>query len=530
MPEPDDVPRLAGTPSPEPSEPPPGPTRQGGVAGAPSTDRLTGTLAELAASTGLRFRLELRDSDGSRVLHDSLGVPDEDVADHESWRLDDGAELRASFAAPTGPGDRSLRDLLAAFAPALVRMERDLRFFNRELASRFGEVELLTSAAETLGAGLALERGVQHLLRDLAEVVDASNAEVWTVDEDEERLVRFASSDRSASRVVLDLGLHRGPMVDVCRRAEPRLLDDERGAELLVPVRRSAGHGLTGALGLVRVRRAPGRGFGSTDRKLVAAIAGQIGAAFENRRLSDESLERERMLVELELAHHLQLKLLPEVADFADIADIAARCEPAESVGGDFYHLFRLEGGRLGVMLGDVSSHGYSAGLIMALTMSAASLVVRERDHPAAALRGIHQELVRKLESTEMYMTLCYAVLDADGSRLRYANAGHPHAFRIGPESADRLEALNPPLGLAEFGQYEEREFAWTPGRDTLLMFTDGLSETMGADRLWSDELILEAVRRHADSPSAGLLDALFELAAAGDALPADDRTALVLK
>jgi sigma-B regulation protein RsbU (phosphoserine phosphatase) len=528
MPERADVSGSAGVPASEPALP--GPARQGSVADAPPADRLPGTLAELAAATGLRFRLELHDGDRSRVLHDSLGVSDADATDHDSWRLDDGAELRASFAAPTGPGDRSLRELLAAFAPALVRMERDLRFFNRELASRFGEVELLTSAAETLGAGLALERGVQHLLHDLSDVVEASKAEMWTVDENEERLVRFASSDRTASRAVLDLRIHRGPMFEVCRSAESRTFDDERGAELLIPVRRSAGHGLTGALGLVRVRRPVGKGFGSTDRKLVAAIAGQIGAAFENRRLSDESLERERMLVELELAHHLQLKLLPEVADFADIADIAARCEPAESVGGDFYHLFRLDGGRLGVMLGDVSSHGYSAGLIMALTMSAASLVVRERDHPAAALRGIHQELVRKLESTDMYMTLCYAVLDRAEGRLRYANAGHPHAFRIGPASADRLEALNPPLGLAEFGQYEEREFAWTAGRDTLLMFTDGLSETMRADRLWSDELILDAVRSHADAPSADLLEALFELASSGDALPADDRTALVLK
>lgn len=517
-----------GSPGPRP-EPLAGPAGRGDGAGAPPPDPLTGTLAELAAATGLRFRLDLYDGERSRVLHDSLGLS-EPGTDRESWRLEGGVELRASFGAPTGPGDRSLRDLLAAFAPAFVRMERDLRFFNRELASRFGEVELLTSAAETLGAGLALERGVQHLLRDLADVVDASGAEVWTVDEGDERLIRFASSDRAATRAVLDLKLHRGPMVDVCRLAEPRTLDDRDGAELLVPVRRSAGHGLTGALGLVRIRRPAGRAFGSTDRKLVTAIAGQIGAAFENRRLSDESLERERMLVELELAHHLQLKLLPEVSDFADIADIAARCEPAESVGGDFYHLFRLDGGRLGVMLGDISSHGYSAGLIMALTMSAASMVVRERDHPGAALRGIHQELVRKLESTDMYMTVCYAVLDPAAGRLRYANAGHPHAFRIGPKSADRLEALNPPLGLAEFGHYEERELAFTPGRDTLLMFTDGLSETLRSDRLWSDELILDAVRRHADEPSAGLLGALFALAAAEDAPPADDRTALVLK
>jgi phosphoserine phosphatase RsbU/P len=145
-------------------------------------------------------------------------------------------------------------------------------------------------------------------------------------------------------------------------------------------------------------------------------------------------------------------------------------------------------------------------------------------------LRGIHHELVRKLESTDMYMTLCYVVLDPTRNRLRYANAGHPHAFRVGPVVADRLEALNPPLGIAEFDTYGERELSWYPGKDTLLLFTDGLSETMRIDRIWSDDLILEAVRRYAAAPAEDLLDELFAIASPADTPAADDRTALVLK
>lgn len=517
------MPESAGIPGETSSAPPAAPFPT-------PVDRLSGALAELAAATGLRFRLSLREAGAERTLHDSLGLGAGESDRRETWTLDDGSEAVATFAAPSDPGARSLGDLLRTLTPTLVRMERDIRFYNRELAARYGEVELLTSAAETLGAGVALERGIRRLLVDMAEVLRADAAEVWIVEDDEDRLVRFASSAPGASRAGIDLGLNRGPLAETIRRVEPQASSNESGAELLVPLRRSVVHGLRGALGLVRILRPRGRVFSPADRKLVAGLAGQVGAAFENRRLSNESLERERMLVELELAHHLQLKLLPELEDFVDCADIAARCEPAESVGGDFYHLFRLGGGRVGVMLGDVSSHGYSAGLIMALTMSAASLVVRERDRPAAVLRGIHQELVRKLESTDMYMTLCYAVLDPKGPLLRYANAGHPHAFRIGPETAERLEALNPPLGLAEFAQYEERELAWAPGRDTLLMFTDGLSETMRADRLWSDELILDAVRGGAGGSSGQIIERLFRLASPPGALPADDRTALVLK
>jgi sigma-B regulation protein RsbU (phosphoserine phosphatase) len=502
----------------------------GGIGGGAPDGRLPSLVAEFAATTGLRFRLVLRDGSVLQLLHDGLGTSEYEEPTTASWPVAEDLELQACFGAPTSPADHSHQLLLAALAPELVRQERELQFYSRELASRYGEVDLLTSVNETLGSGMIPERGVSRLLRALGEVMAADATELWTASDDGDRLVRFASSAPSVRPESVDLELSRGPLHETFRSESTRSFISESGAQLLVPVRPSAAHGLAGALGVLRVRRPAERSFTQADRRLVSAIAGQIGAAFENRRLSDESLERERMLVELELAHDLQLKLLPQVSDFADCADIAARCEPAESVGGDFYHLFRLSGNRIGVMLGDVSSHGYSAGLIMALTMSAASLVVRDRFGPGAVLRGIHHELVRKLESTDMYMTLCYVVLDPNADVLRYANAGHPHAFRIGPDTAERLEALNPPLGIAEFDHYEEREVSWRRGSDTLLMFTDGLSETIRSDRLWSDDLLVDAIRRNADAAACDIVDGLFEIASAAGTIPVDDRTALVLK
>jgi sigma-B regulation protein RsbU (phosphoserine phosphatase) len=502
----------------------------GGVGTGATDERVPALVAEFAATTGLKFRLELRDGEALHVLHDCLVPAEYEGSSVASWPVGEDLELQVRFGATATPADHAHRLLLASLAPALVRQERELLFYSRELANRYGEIDLLTSVTETLGSGMIPERGVSRLLRALGEVMAADCTELWTATDEGARLVRFASSAPSARPASLDLELSRGPLHETFRSESTQSLVSEGGAQLLVPVRPSAAHGLAGALGVLRVRRPAERAFTQADRKLVSAIAGQIGAAFENRRLSDESLERERMLVELELAHDLQLKLLPEVSDFADCADIAARCEPAESVGGDFYHLFRLSGNRIGVMLGDVSSHGYSAGLIMALTMSAASLVVRDRFGPGAVLRGIHQELVRKLESTDMYMTLCYVVLDPSADVLRYANAGHPHAFRIGPETAERLEALNPPLGIAEFDHYEEREVPWRRGSDTLLMFTDGLSETIRADRLWSDDLLVDAIRRNADAPACEIVDGLFAIASAAGTMPVDDRSALVLK
>src|SRR5512142_928222 len=102
------------------------------------------------------------------------------------------------------------------------------------------------------------------------------------------------------------------------------------------------------------------------------------------------SVRQERLLRELELANNLQLKLLPEASRFEGPAEVAARCAPADSVGGDFYYLFRFSGGRLGVMIGDVSSHGFAAALIMAMAISAAAIYAQEAEAPAEVLRQVH--------------------------------------------------------------------------------------------------------------------------------------------
>jgi len=364
--------------------------------GPSPAEMLTELLDDFFAS-GLRFRLTLIDGESHKLIFDGLEDVDSEFDYEESWPVAEGVTIQASVRQPSDPLGFSSLKMMASCAPGLLRVDRELRFFRSQLASRHGEVALLTSVGEALGSGLVLERGLARLLGELVDVLDASRGELWTVDESGSQLTRFAASDVSVGGTSVDLELSRSPLAEAFRNEMARSVTPEDGSELLVPVRRSQMHGLSGSIGVLRIIPGPDRTLQPSDLRLVSAIASQIGAAFENRRLVGDSVERERMLVELELAHHLQLKLLPELADFKDSGDIAARCEPAESVGGDFYHLFRLGDGRLGVMLGDVSSHGYSAGLIMALTMSAVSLVVRESDCPGDVLRGIHHELVRKL-------------------------------------------------------------------------------------------------------------------------------------
>ncbi|MFO7587864.1 MAG: SpoIIE family protein phosphatase [Gemmatimonadota bacterium] len=519
---------------------------------ASRSERVVPALRALERLGPARLRLSLARPEGEAVLFDGIGSPARDDAGlagavvEERWPVGEGLEARLAVA--PGGDDRTGADLaeVAALvretiAPLLVS-EAEIGFFTRELAGRFEEVELLTSLGETLGSMLGIDRAAARLLAETARVLGAEEAEVWLSDPAGPALRRFAAfggpeaAGPDRGWTVHDAASDPSPLARCFRERAPESGFDRRPGGrgtpwLVVPLRHTALHGTAGVVGVLKLRgERGGPPFRTRELRLASAVASHLAATFENRRLLDESVERERMLVELELAHDLQLKLLPEPASFRDLADVAARCDPAESVGGDFYHLLRLPGGRLGVMLGDVSSHGYSAGLIMALTMSAASLVGREEEDPARALAGIHHELVRRLESTEMYMTLCYVVLDPGGRTLRYANAGHPHAWRIGDDGTVRLEALNPPLGIAEFDTYGSREMPWRPGSDTLLLFTDGLSECLRTERLWSDELLTAVARDGSDESAGRILERLFGLACEPGDLSADDRTAVVVK
>src|ERR1051325_996657 len=161
---------------------------------------------------------------------------------------------------------------------------------------------------------------------------------------------------------------------------------------------------------------------------MISTIAPPIGRAIQTARLVRASVEQQRLAREMQLAHELQMKLLPPSDIVAPDAQVAARVMPAESVGGDFYNLFRLPHGSVGAMIGDVSGHGYQAALIMALTMSASAIQAQRTTDPGEALHALLNSVRDELATTEMFISAFYAIIDRTAGELWYANTGHPHA------------------------------------------------------------------------------------------------------
>ncbi len=354
---------------------------------------------------------------------------------------------------------------------ALLEAQRAVATVTDELAARYEEIDLLYSIGQLLGRRHAVEEVASVILREVSAVVGARRAGLRIFDEEHRVLRIIALSGPPSPTIPPEVSIDDGDLLVVrsflTGRIEigplPGWVD---GEALVVPVIYSAVGSAPRSVGTLSLaERAGGGSFTREETKLVAAVATQVGAALENARLVAREGDRERVARELELAHDLQVKLFPTPAVLHGAADVAVRSSPAEAVGGDLYTFVRLGPGRVGVMIGDVSSHGFAAALIAAQVMAAFGIHVRPTTPPAEALELLRGSLSADLERTEMHLSLFYGVLDQPSGQLSYSNAGHPHAFRlpaVGP--AERLVTTAPPLGLLQGGEFGLRTIPWNFG------------------------------------------------------------------
>jgi phosphoserine phosphatase RsbU/P len=433
---------------------------------------------------------------------------------------------------------------------ALLDAERQRAFLAEELTSRYEEIDLLYAISEILGQTVRLEEATQTIAREVSTVVGARRASIMVFDENAGVLRTVAARGfgvdglppvRVDDECSVAARVYRERRVVAYDPSQPDAAFSDCGevrgyrgqAFLSVPICYGSPGSPLRCVGVINLTdRLGGDRFTLTDRKLVTAVANQIGAAVENARLVERDLAQQRLRQELALAHDLQLKLLPSPAVLQGDAEVAARCYPADSVGGDFYTFTRLGRGRVGVMLGDVASHGFSAALVMALVISAAGIHAAASVTPDETLSALLESLGAELTSTEMYFSVFYGVLDPLTGRLSYANAGHPYAFRV-PRFGDpeRLEATAPPLGLATVGSIHQRQLPWSLDHDLLVLWTDGLVDARNAagEPFGEQRLLACVCERRTESPET-IVQAVLEEADAFGAQPTDDRTLLIMR
>jgi phosphoserine phosphatase RsbU/P len=440
-----------------------------------------------------------------------------------------------------------LFDFLLPVVTQYIQSALEVEHAANELAERYEEINLLYSISEILGRAVTIDETARTILDEISETVGARRGSILVRDRATETLrpVAILGAD---IKTVRPIALTDATSVSarVFNTLHPALVDDgemmseaeepyRRGAMLSVPIMWTAPAPRgSEPLGVVNLSdRRSGVPFTAGDQKLMSAIATQIGTAIQNAQLVRASVEQQRLAREMQLAHELQMKLLPSSDIVAPDAHVAARVVPAESVGGDFYNLFRLGHGCTGVMIGDVSGHGYQAALIMALTMSASAIQAQRTTDPGETMHALFNSVREELATTEMFISGFYAIVDRNAGEIWYANTGHPHAFVFGKDGEfERLAAEDPPLGMAD-GRPTTIRRPWSVADDLLVLFTDGISDARNrsGDRLGEGK-ILELIKANHDEPLDTILTRTFDLLGKhmGRAPQRDDLTLVLLK
>ncbi|WP_027927450.1 PP2C family protein-serine/threonine phosphatase [Amycolatopsis benzoatilytica] len=385
---------------------------------------------------------------------------------------------------------------------------------------------------EILGAGPGQSEPGEELAKVLARacaVLDVDTATVLRHDPHSRRLVAIAAAgleEEVCQGVQIPVGAGFAGRVAASRDAvvldhvdETTVVNPllwERGLRAMLGVPMLAGTELVGVLHVGSVRQ---RRFAAADVETLRLLADRLAALLR--------LETTRQDQAAAIA--LQRSLLPGILPSIDGLRLAARYVPgAEAgLGGDWYDVFRLPGGRTGIVMGDVAGHGLEAAVVMGRLRSALRAYALDCPDPAEVLDKLNRKAVH-FEHGVM-ATVAYGVLDAGHERIALSLAGHLPPVVAAPGEPAELAAVppDPPIGLA-LGKPVRRRTALVelPPGAVAVFCTDGLVERR--DQLADTGLRVLANLVRAEDPERACSRIMAALI--GSRPPQDDVALMVLR
>lgn len=266
-----------------------------------------------------------------------------------------------------------------------------------------------------------------------------------------------------------------------------------------------------------------------------------IEKAIEQIKFVHESQEAhtqlESLKKDLSTARDIQQYILPQVfppfPEDCDKLDIFASMEAAKDIGGDFYDFFRLDDDCIALTIADVCGKGIPAALFMAVSRT----MIRSKGVQGVSPGECLTESNRLLASYSvdcMFVTVFYAIYNTKTGHVTYCNAGHnpPHLLRANGTTEELPKPKNTIVGAFDGIEYQDDTLQLEHG-DTLVMFTDGVTEAMNPK---FEEFGNERLDNILGGLSASSCQQIVETVKAGikdfveGAEQSDDITILVLK
>ncbi|MFI6228391.1 PP2C family protein-serine/threonine phosphatase [Micromonospora echinospora] len=321
-----------------------------------------------------------------------------------------------------------------------------------------------------------------ELLDRVRDLLQVDTAAILLLDAPAQQLVATAARGLEEEvRQAFRVSVGRGFAGRIALTRQPVVIEDVTPDRVVNPVLLHTGvRSLLGVpitsrddlLGVLHVGTLTPRRFTADDIRLLELVADRIRLALPARA---SSLEQTAALA-------LQRSLIPTELPKVPGLELAGRYVPghASGVGGDWYDVFTLPTGWLGMVVGDVSGHGLQSAVVMGRVRSALRAYALVCDDPAEALTLLDRKVVH-FEAGSL-TTALYAMISPDGATLHVSLAGHPRPVLAVPDQPNAVLPvhIDPPLGI---GRRQPRRHTTTldfaPGA-VLVSYTDGLVERRG--------------------------------------------------
>jgi serine phosphatase RsbU (regulator of sigma subunit)/anti-sigma regulatory factor (Ser/Thr protein kinase) len=376
-------------------------------------------------------------------------------------------------------------------------------------------------------ASLSMNDLLRELLERIAAILGTDTAAFLLLDDVSGDLVAQAAKgieEEVEQGVRIPLGRGFAGRIAAERRAV--FIEDVDHADILNPILREKGiRSLLGVplmvegrvIGVLHVGSLTSRIFDEREQNLLQLAADRAAIAIEQGRL-----HAQRHVVET-----MQRAMLPAALPVIPGLQLTATYRPAAvdaRVGGDWYDVFELGRGRVGLVIGDVVGRGVEAGALMAQVRTTLRAYALEGHAPAAAV-DLLNGLFAAMRPTKL-TTLAYLVLDPEASELTLVSAGHLPPVVVDPEGVARLLEVegDPPVGAFRAAVFHEHVVPIEPG-SRLVLVTDGAAEVRGEPL--DDGLERVRVLAESEADPRTLCAALASGAASGG--PSDDDVAVLV-
>lgn len=275
--------------------------------------------------------------------------------------------------------------------------------------------------------------------------------------------------------------------------------------------------------------------FDDDDKNAIESFSDYASVAMENAMLIEESIEKERLEKELDVARDVQYKILPSKTPEYSNLQISALFVPAFEVGGDYYDFFKVDEEHLGIVVADVSGKGISAAFVMAEIKGIFESLTRVILEPKELLIKANKILMQSLDS-KTFVTAVYGLLNTKTGKFKFVRCGHTPVIVIRDGTAERYTPLGIGLGLDDTDKFEstlKQMEIQLKNNDILTLYTDGIPEAQnsrfedfGYDRF--ENILIENNNSNTEILSNKVMEQLTTFSK--DNIQHDDITLLIMK